>query len=242
MKKLVRKLAGSLGYDIVRISSPTSHLFTIGDVKYVADPCSVGQTPQGERTALGAIRMIGERQLKQLRILDICCGVGIIGLTMYSTLRKTSAITGAAFADINVFNLNSLHKTLGANNLGKLVGDEIHVWLSDGLSHIPEGERFDIIVSNPPHFFSKAFSEQDLPLSPHVLGTFDAGWDFHKAFYSKCQDYLTESGEIWFLENGEGARDSDLLPFINANNALQYVKTIDEPLLPGFFWMITKRA
>ena len=242
MKKLVRKVAGALGYDIVRISKPESHLFQIGEVKYVADPCSVGETPQGELTARGAIRMIGERQLKHLRVLDMCCGVGIIGLTMYSTLRESLAIKGAAFADINIFNLNSLHKTLTANNLQRVVGDEIHVWLTSGLSNIPAGERFDIIVSNPPHFFSKAFREQDSPLSPHVLGTFDAGWDFHRAFYANCHNYLNDSGEVWFLENGEGASDSDLLPFIEVNKALKYMNTIDEPLLPGFFWMISRRA
>lgn len=233
---------GAFGYDIVRTAVPQSHTFTIGDVNFIADPCSVGQTPQGELTARGAIRMIGERRLNQLRILDMCCGVGIIGLTMYTTLRKSLAIKGAAFADINIFNLNSLQKTLTANDLAKLVDDEIHVWLTNGLSNIPAGERFDIIVSNPPHFFSKAFREQGSPLSPHVLGTFDAGWDFHKAFYANCQDYLSESGEIWFLENGEGASESDLLPFIESNKALKYITKIDEPLLPGFFWMITRRA
>lgn len=239
MKQLVRSALGALGYDIQRRDS-SRHAFTIKGINYEVDPCSVGQTPQGELTAEGAIRLIRERGLKDLRVLDICCGVGIIGLTIFSRLRQDSILKSVAFGDINIFNLNSLHRTLKINKLDGLIGSEIQYWLSDGLKNIPQGEKFDIIVSNPPHFFKSDFTSDQLV--PDKLGTYDADWAFHSSFYSRCHDYLTEEGEVWFLENGRAAKESDFKPFIEANPQLQYIKQTMEPLVPDFFWMFTKKS
>jgi 16S rRNA G1207 methylase RsmC len=107
-------------------------------------------------TAEGAIRMIRQRQLSDLSILDICCGVGIIGLTVFSRLNKEGLVKEVAFAAINIFNLHSLAKTL-THHLGSLLGNRIKYWLSDGLKHIPRDQKFDLILSNPPHYFNEPF-------------------------------------------------------------------------------------
>lgn len=215
--------------------------FTINEIKFWVEPCSVGLTPQGEITAKGAVRMIRERKLRDLKILDICCGVGIIGLTIYSTLRNESIIKETVFSDINIFNLNSLHKTLSINKLNTLLDNKIRTYLSDGLNHIPKDEKFDIIVSNPPHLFGKSFSKEDTPLTPNRLGTYDPDWNFHRDFYRQCHDFLRENGEIWFLENGRYSSENDFLPLIEKNANLKFVQKITEPLDPRFFWLITKR-
>lgn len=239
MKQLVRSALGALGYEIHRKNS-SSHTFTIKGINYEVDPCSVGQTPQGELTGEAAIRLIKERGLSDLRILDICCGVGIIGLTIFSQLRQGSTLESVSFADINIFNLNSLLRTLKINKLEVLLGSQINYWLSDGLKNIPKGEKFDIIVSNPPHFFKTDFTADFL--EPGKLGTYDADWSFHSSFYSQCHDYLTDTGEVWFLENGRAANEADFKPFIEANSHLQYIKQTPEPLIPEFFWMFTKKV
>ncbi len=238
MKQFIKKLFNTFGYEISRIQTQ----FKISGIQYEVDPCSVGETPQGEMTAKGAIRMIRERQLKNLKILDICSGVGIVGLTLFSELRKDSIVKEVAFADINIFNLNSLHRTLRVNHLDQLLGNQIRYYLSDGLNHIPRDEKFDIIVSNPPHYFGQSFNKKDTPLSPSRLGTYDAGWNFHKSFYRQCHDYLTERGEVWFLENDFVANEKDFLLFIEDNDKLKYVKEVKEPLDLRFFWMITQKT
>ena len=170
--------------------------FEIAGVKYTAYDCSNGRTPQGEITARGAMRRIRETGLSGLKVLDICCGIGIVGLTMFKELGP-EIITDLTFADINVFNIMSLRQTMAENGID---GFESHI--SDGLARVPEQE-FDLIVSNPPH----------LPLpssvglhhnSPDTLGTFDIGWAFHRAFYADCHRYLSKRGETWFLENKKG--------------------------------------
>lgn len=47
---------------------------------------------------------------------------------------------------------------------------------------------------------------------------------------------------LFVLENGEGASEDDLRPFIEANPHLQYVGKRPEPRLPKCFWMLSKRA
>ena len=238
MRPFIKKFFKTFGYEIWRIKN---NQFKISGIEYEVDPCSVGKTPQGETTAKGAIRMIKERQLKELKILDICCGVGIVGLTIFSKFRKDPIVKEIVFADINIFNLNSLHKTLRTNNIETLLGDQIRLYLSDGLSHIPPEEKFDLIVSNPPHYFIKDRIKKNKPLSPGRLGTFDAGWNFHKDFYERCHHYLMEKGEVWFLENRSAADEEDFLPFIETNNKITYVKKVEELLDALFFCMITQR-
>lgn len=239
MKRLIKAALMPFGLDLRRTKIPGLE-FTISGIKYQIDPCSAGQQPQGEMTGKGAIRMIEERQLRNLRILDICCGVGIIGLTIFSKLGGQSVVKGVGFADINIFNRNSFFRTLKNNRMEGLVGDQIWFWLSDGLKYIPRGEKFDLIVSNPPHFFVEEYANDSL--SPLRLAMYDADWGFHKSFYEQCHDYLTEKGEVWFLENGSAVTENDLLPFIKANDRLKYVTQITEPLDPGFFWMISQRS
>jgi methylase of polypeptide subunit release factors len=231
MKKFLNLMLNPLGYEVIRLRQ---NQFEIAGVKYQVDPCSVGLTPQGEQTGLAAVRLIKERNLKQLKVLDLCCGVGIVGLTLFATLRQTDHVAQVCFADINIFNLNSLRRVLSLNNLGA----QFQSWLSDGLDSIPPESAFDLIVSNPPHFFIEDFMKE---FSPGRLGGFDPQWEFHRKFYAHCDKYLSPRGEVWFLENGDGAREEDFLPYIRGNPALEYVARLDEPRLPGFFWMITRK-
>lgn len=239
MKHLIKVFLGGFGYEISRVRR---NRFVISGIQFEVDPCSVGKTPQGEMTAEGAIRIIRGRQLKDLKILDICCGVGIIGLIIFSKLSEDAIVKEVAFADINIFNLNSLHRTLRINHLDQLLGNRIRSYLSDGLKHIPRDEKFDIIVSNPPHYFGQDRIKDKNSLSTNRLSTYDANWDFHKFFYGQCHDYLADGGEVWFLENSSAASENDFLPFIEANAQLKYVGNAREPLDPRFFWMITRKA
>jgi hypothetical protein len=87
IKPFVRAEFRSIGYDPPR---KTTRRFTISGITYQADSCNIGETPQGEATPEGTIRMINERELRGLRVLDICCDVGIAVL---GSLISTSSIS-----------------------------------------------------------------------------------------------------------------------------------------------------
>ncbi len=239
MKQLIKSAFTTMGYEIRRIMPPQNR-FTVGKITYDVDPCSVGREPQGELTGMGAIRFIRERGLRDLSILDMCCGVGVIGLTIFSELRAESIVKQVSFADINIFNLNSLQRTLEINDLDQLKGTQINYWLSDSLGNIPPNQKFDLIVSNPPHFFVE--DRTATALAPSRLAMYDADWSLHKSFYSRCHEYLTERGEVWFLENGDAINAEGLRPMIDANPHLKYVGEMVEPGDPVFFWMFSKKV
>jgi SAM-dependent methyltransferase len=240
MRRLInRLLLRRAGYEISRISR--DH-FTVAGIRYEVDPCAVGQTPEGETVARGAIRMLGERRLRSLRVLDLGCGVGIIGLTILSAVEMDGVIDRMSFADINIFNLTSLRRTLESNGLGERYGNRIAIHLSDGMKHIPPDEQFDIILCNPPHYRGVDLTKGSNATLPRGVGTYDAEWRFHASVYSQCHAHLAPGGEVWFFENGSAATAQDFLPFIQANQALRHVETVPEPLDPRFFWMITERA
>ena len=145
LTRLLRSSLHGLGYETKKLD----RRFSIAGFNFEPNSCSVGLTPQGETTGRAAARMISDRNLNDLRVLDICCGEGIVGLTIFAECRNR--IKELHFADINIFNLNSVRRTLRINNLDSVVRQgDIQTWLSDGLQVIPESP-YDIIVSNPPH-------------------------------------------------------------------------------------------
>jgi SAM-dependent methyltransferase len=239
MKQAIKKLFSVFGYEITKIN-PDGKNFSYNGIHFEADSCSVGKTNEGGQAAEGAIKMIQERNLKNLKVLDIGCGVGLIGLTMFSKLHKGSFISEMVFSDINFFNLHSLDRTLKGNNFSEYIGKQLRYYLSDGLNHIPDTEKFDIIICNPPHYFNKDNSD-DL-LSPGKLGTYDENWSFHASFYKICDKFLNPNGEIWFFENSVAADADKFLSFIDLNPNLNFIHQFPEPFNPRFFWMISKKS
>lgn len=214
--------------------------FTVAGVKYYVDACSVGLTPQGEITGAAAAERARRENLTDLHVLDICCGVGIVGLTLCARLQGEGRVRKLTLLDINIFNLNSAKRTLRRNDFD---GVELRTVLSDSLKSVPEGEKFDLIVSNPPHLYIEDISQK--ALNPTTLGTFDEGWQFHKDFYEVVDRYLSDRGQIWFLENFNGApMEAHFRAFVDANPRLRYVESVPEPTDPTgkMHWVISRRA
>lgn len=78
------------------------------------------------------------------RLLDVGCGDGVIAAWLAA---RGAAITAL---DINAFAVEATRRTLAANHL------EGRVLHSDVYSALPEGERFEAIVSNPPFHQERA--------------------------------------------------------------------------------------
>ena len=203
------------------------------------DPCSVGRTPQGELTGASAADLVRERGLSDLAVLDICCGIGLVGLSMLVRLRDLHRIVHMSFADINIFNVNTVKKTLENADPAALGDVTTKTFLSDQLAGIPPARQFDVIVSNPPHFDAPPFTEGTL--DPVALGNADPAWAFHRDFYRAAHEYLTPRGEVWFFENGEASSVELLLPYIEANPELEYVRSFPDRRDSRFFWMVTRR-
>ena len=75
------------------------------------------------------------------KILDLGCGYGPIGLT----LAKLAPAGEVHLVDKDYLAIEFTLKNAQANHL-----DNVKAYLSNGLSNVPAGQQFDIIVSNVP--------------------------------------------------------------------------------------------
>ena len=72
--------------------------------------------------------------------------------------------------------------------------DRVTAYVSDALDHIPDGERWDLVVANPPHFLAD-------PSRSHDIQVFDPDWSLHRRFYGAVERYMRPGGLVVMVEN-----------------------------------------
>lgn len=132
------------------------------------------------------------------RAFEFCAGPGYIG---YSLLAHGICRT-LALADINPIAVQAARTTAAFNGLT----DRVSVYQSDGLAQIPPSEKWDLVVSNPPHFLKWTGEGK--------LRGGDPNWEIHKKFYASVKNFLTPGGCVFFQENGLGSSVGDFVPMI----------------------------
>lgn len=136
-------------------------------------------------------------------LFEFCAGPGFIGFS----LLAEGLCKKLTLADINPAAVESCRETIRANSLS----EKVSVYLSDCLDDIPETEKWDLVVSNPPHFeSSQAEYESD-------IRRFDPGWTIHRRFYRDISKYLKPNGTILFQENMKASSTEDFLEMIRQN-------------------------
>jgi hypothetical protein len=141
------------------------------------------------------------------RVYEFCAGPGFMGFS----LLAHGLCESLCLSDINPLAVAAVRETIALNGLE----DRVSVYLSDALDAIPEHERWDLVVSNPPHFRRP----QDDSWS---LLSNDPDWNIHKRFYARVRRHLTSNGRCFIQENYEGSRESVFLPFLHGSG-LEYV-------------------
>ena len=100
-----------------------------------------------------------------------------------------------------------------AKNLG--VTDRSEIIVSDLFEKVPEGRKFDLIVSNPPYIPKKDLAGLSPEVRKEPLGALDGGedgLDFYRRIVREGMAYLKEDGLFAFeVGIGEGAAAADLL-------------------------------
>lgn len=124
----------------------------------------------------------------QKRIFEWCCGPAFIGFSMLGHgLCETLCL-----ADVNSKAVASCLNTVRTNDLG----NRVSVYLSNNLKNIPTSERWDLIVSNPPHFIDQYEGD---------IRAHDPDWGIHRDFFRTVSPYLQEDGVIVLQENNRGS-------------------------------------
>ena len=125
---------------------------------------------------------------KQGRIFEWCAGPGFIGFSLLGHgLCETLCL-----ADINPQAVDACRRTIEDNKLG----GRVTVYHSDNLASIPASEKWDLVVSNPPHFVDYLVGD---------LRAHDPDWRIHRGFYAAAGKHLNPGGVLVLQENNRGS-------------------------------------
>lgn len=129
------------------------------------------------------------------RILDLCTGSGCIGIACAYAFAEADVV----LSDISPDALDVADQNIARHELGERVS-AVESDLFAGL----EGQRFDLIVSNPPYVDAEDFAAlpQEYRHEPALaLASGDDGLDFTRRLLTEAADHLTEQG-ILIVEVG----------------------------------------
>ena len=116
---------------------------------------------------------------RQARVFEWCSGPGFIGFSLLAHgLCETLCL-----ADINEEAVAACRRTISDNRLT----DRVTVYHSNNLASIPDAERWDLVVGNPPHFVDKFAGE---------LRHHDPGWRIHRDFFDNIGRFSNRPFEV----------------------------------------------
>ena len=167
-----------------------------------------------EELVYKVIDYIRKNNLTNIKILDLCTGSGIIGITLKKELEEFDV-------KILASDISSRALTVAKENASSLEAD-ISFVESDLFSNIQD--KFDIIVSNPPyiaHDDKKTIKENVLNYDPHLaLFADEEGMYFYRNIIEKSRPYLNEKG-IMFFEIGYDQKEKIIT--LGENNKFETV-------------------
>lgn len=179
----------------IKDDTPLSHLVGFEyfyDRKFKVTSDVLSPRMETEELVYKVIDYIRKNNLTNTKILDLCTGSGIIGITLKKELEEFDV-------KILASDISSRALTVAKENASSLEAD-ISFVESDLFSNVQD--KFDIIVSNPPyiaHDDKKTIKENVLNYDPHLaLFADEEGMYFYRNIIEKSRPYLNEKGIIFF--------------------------------------------
>jgi release factor glutamine methyltransferase len=152
-------------------------------------------------------------------VLDLCTGTGCILLS----LAKMCHLACAVGTDISAEAVET------AKNNAKRLGADAAFYCGELFAAVPQGMRFNIIVSNPPYIPSAVIDTLMPEVKEHepmsALDGEEDGSSFYKRIIKEASKFLTEQGQIFFeIGCEQGADVSALL----AQNGFEQIRVIKD--------------
>jgi len=192
----------------------------------------------GEGMTIGQdyIRMLNDLGFKKVeRIYEFCSGPAYIG---YSLLAH-GFCEKLTLADINPVAVECAKKTASYNKIEHLV----NIYQSDIFDGIPSDEKFDLVVSNPPHF-PPEMKMGNTELGEVNLKAYDVGWEIHRRFYSGIKEYMQPDGYVVMQENTQGGMDVETFREMIEDGGGEIIDWIQSRDVTGktnpMFYLVTK--
>ena len=139
------------------------------------------------------------------RCLEWCSGPGFIGFA----LLAHEICDNLVLMDRYALSAASVAKTAKHNGCS----DRVQFYNLDQVAALPEHERFDLVVANPPHYLICPGDDNYQRIAV------DTDWRAHEEFYSHIGHYLNPDAVILMQENQAGSLlgPAEFLPMIERN-------------------------
>lgn len=138
-----------------------------------------------------------------------CCGFGVLGYEIYGNgLAKSLAFSD--YYDVAVKNC------LDTAVLNKMV-DKVVGYVTPAVKNLPTTEKFDLVVSNPPHMFNKQEYEDVMDPAFHsYIGNsarllVDDDFGIHKEFFTNIRKNLTDDADLFIIESNMPDKLNDMI-------------------------------
>ncbi len=174
-----------------RIEERIPAAYLLGEAWFCGIPFSVDERVLVPRSPIAELieqRFAPWLPAEPARILDLCTGSGCIGIACaYAFEQAEVVLADLSFDALEVANVNIERHDLG---------ERVYTVQGDGFAGLP-GQRFDLIVSNPPYVDAEDFA--DMPAEFHHepelgLACGDDGLDLVRRMLAEAADHLSEKG------------------------------------------------
>ena len=193
------------------------NVFQVGEIKvYYDKKLDGGGRSFGQLYVPIVKRLIG----KSRTCFEAFSGPAFIGFSLLAHNLCEELVV----ADINPEAINYVKLTVEKNRLS----NRVRYYVSDVLDGIPESEKFDLVVGNPPHFNEntiKNYCSSTQCDQIEILKSYDEGWELHRKFYLNIHKFLNKGANVILVENLEGSDEKDFVNMIN-EGGLKYMGII----------------
>ncbi|WP_349571449.1 50S ribosomal protein L3 N(5)-glutamine methyltransferase [Azotobacter salinestris] len=176
-----------------RIEERIPAAYLLGEAWFCGLPFLVDERVLVPRSPIA--ELIGQRFApwlphEPMRILDLCTGSGCIGIACAYEFPEAEVV----LADLSFDALEVANRNIERHGLD----ERVYTVQGDGFAGLP-GQRFDLIVSNPPYVDAEDFA--DMPEEYHHepamgLACGEDGLDLIRRMLAEAADHLTERGVL----------------------------------------------
>ena len=128
-------------------------------------------------------------EVQPQKALDLCCGSGCIGIAIALQMQ----VPHVDMVDISPAAISLAQENIAAYELQ----DQVKVYDSNLFSGLPQGTRYDLIVSNPPYVDASDFASmpEEFGHEPELaLVSGSDGLDITASLLAQAADWLSEDG------------------------------------------------
>ena len=148
------------------------------------------------------------KPLNDIHFADLCTGTGCIGISAANEIVRAGGRAFGTLIDISDIAIDTADLNVRKQALKP---EDLSVIRHDVLSSVPELEKLDFIVSNPPYITNDEMEELDSVVRDHepdlALRAGDTGLDFYGPLLNAALALLKDGGAL-IVEHGYGQGDA----------------------------------